>query len=214
MTGRNTVSGAHRKLGALGLSLAAILPIQACASAPQLNNSEQASATSAETLSYELTHVRPGQELFWRVQSDGQVWVKVPSPAGFAPQQSPTSPHRYIFAQGEHRGNVGPETYRQLQSLFADVISGQFDQSNLTNADLRCVVTNRDVPSGLFGWTHPQRGGLKHPFACLGPKGTDIVGRYNASWTLIAEAMIRQGQAGVVDAGSGLPSGPSVKTAN
>jgi hypothetical protein len=195
----------------IGVTALACLSLAACAQPLPVRTKEihpPRPTTKVEAMNYVIAPVRAGAERWWRIESNGKGRITIQSPSGFEPQADAGSAHRYVFTQGRHSVNIGPEGYRKLRSLLVDTISGKIDRTGLTNGNVRCIAEKRDIPTAELGWTHPEAGSFKHPFACLGPKGDEAVARYHSSWNVIAAAMAKRGQKGVIDEGAGVP-GPA-----
>jgi hypothetical protein len=165
-----------------------------------------------EMLNYARAVTPAGNELSWHIENDGKGWLVVPSAAGHVPSQGEDTTHRYLFRQGFHSFAIGPQGYRELRKLFADVINGNAEQSGLTNGDAQCLEDMGHLTQGQLAWTRPVSGQFKHPLACLGPKGFEINARVDAAWRLIARHMVERDQFGAIDEGAGLPGPDSPLT--
>jgi hypothetical protein len=163
------------------------------------------SSLDEQYLYYEIVGARPGLEHFWRVESSGKGWLKVPARVGFELPKEADSAHRYLFRGGFHTFDIGPDGYRRLFLNFAGVIDDTDGGHGLINSDLQCLREKRDLASGMLAWTHPSSGKYAVPFACLTPKGAAVRAKADTAWRLIARLMVERDQFGAVDEGAGVP---------
>lgn len=161
------------------------------------------------------TLLRPGMELrfagsrhyqtlYWRIEPDGKGEVAAPLPTGYVTDFEKGRNFRYVFAGGVHRFDIGESGYAELRRSLSDIIEGQIDHLDLTDAGsdatgLSCrIARTLDRPSMQLTWAGDGNGTflLRHHL-CRSMRGNDLADRMRSTWRVLARHMLERGQVGV-----------------
>lgn len=116
---------------------------------------------------------------------------------GYAAVQEADKDYRYVFAEGVHKFDIGPEGYAELHALLADVVGGTVNRMSLETYAPGCFIRTLYGPSGELRWTGPSPGAFIVPRTCLSSRGEALAGRFDEAWRLIARNMLLRNQPGV-----------------